>query len=168
MPCLQLRLDRKIPMKPPQNSAVPVCFSRNEAEGLAIRVEDAMRVTASLLDGAEATTEPGDWKRKTLIIMARDRNRHLEHVALMLRGGGVQNEPKTTESALENASPKIGDVVLPAVEGRMECSNAEFERRCLVRLAAEQKKIFPDNDLISLLADGARLAREYSAEMNQL
>lgn len=64
-----------------------VTFARDEAIGLAIRVEDAFRVTASLLDGAEATTAPNDWKRRTLVTMARDRNRHLEYVALRLRGG---------------------------------------------------------------------------------
>ncbi len=63
-----------------------ICFSRNDAEAMAIRVEDAMRVTTGLLDGAEATTNPGDHKRKTLIIMARDRNQHLAWVASRLRG----------------------------------------------------------------------------------
>lgn len=64
----------------------PICFSRDEAAGLAIRVEDAMRVTASLLNGAEAATAPDNWKRLVLITMARDRNRHLEYVAQRLRG----------------------------------------------------------------------------------
>jgi hypothetical protein len=53
---------------------------------MAIRVEDASKIMTSILDGAEATTHPDDYKRKTLIIMARDRNRHLEWVASQLRG----------------------------------------------------------------------------------
>ena len=73
----------------PELDDAPVCFSRAEARGLAIRVEDAMRVMASLLDGAEANTSPTDYKRRTLIIMARDRNRHLEYVVARLRGESV-------------------------------------------------------------------------------
>lgn len=57
-------------------------------------------------------------------------------------------------------------LVLPAVAGRMECSNAEFERRCLIYIAEEQDKLMPDNALMALLCDGVRLAREYSAAMN--
>lgn len=63
-----------------------IAFTRDQAAGLAIRVEDAFKVTSSLLDGAEAMTRADDWKRRTLITMARDRNRHLEHVADCLRG----------------------------------------------------------------------------------
>lgn len=63
-----------------------ICFSRDEAAGLAIRVEDAMKIMSRLLDGAEDSTHPNDWKRQTLIIMARDRNRHLEYVVSRLRG----------------------------------------------------------------------------------
>ena len=51
-------------------------------------------------------------------------------------------------------------LVLPAVAGRMECSNAEFERRCLIYIAEEQDKLMPDNALMALLCDGVRLARE--------
>lgn len=50
---------------------------------------------------------------------------------------------------------------LPAVAGRMECSNATFERRCLIALAEEQEKLNPDNNLIAILCDGVRLAREH-------
>jgi hypothetical protein len=56
-------------------------------------------------------------------------------------------------------------LVLLAVAGRMEGSNADFEHRCLVYLAEEQDKLSPDNGLIALLSDGVRLAREYSAAM---
>jgi len=57
-------------------------------------------------------------------------------------------------------------LVLPAVAGRMQCSNAEFERRCLISIADEQDKLMPDNSLVALLCDGVRMAREYSAAMN--
>lgn len=57
-------------------------------------------------------------------------------------------------------------LVLPAVAGRMECSNAEFERRCLICLAEEQDNLMPDNALIAVLCDGVRLARKYSTAMN--
>lgn len=55
---------------------------------------------------------------------------------------------------------------LPRVAGRMECSGAEFERRCLVLIEQEQGKALPDNGLIAVLCDGVRLAREYSQAMN--
>lgn len=60
----------------------------------------------------------------------------------------------------------MSDMTLPAVAGRMECSNAEFERRCLVMIMHEQERASPDNALIALLCDGVRLAREYSAAMS--
>lgn len=68
------------------------------------------------------------------------------------------------ESAPDVARQRL---VLPSVAGRMEGSNAEFERRCLIYLAEEQDKLIPDNALITLLCDGVRLAREYSAAMNK-
>lgn len=74
-------------MNPDSIDTPIISFSRDEAAGMAIRVEDAMRVMTSLLDGADAATAPEDWKRKTLITVARERNRHLEYVALRLRGG---------------------------------------------------------------------------------
>lgn len=77
----------------PAPAAPVVSFQKDEAIGMAIRVEDAMKTMTSLLDGAEATTHPGDHKRRTLILMARDRNRHLEYVAQRLRGTYVAAVP---------------------------------------------------------------------------
>lgn len=57
------------------------------------------------------------------------------------------------------------DPHLPAVAGRMECTNAEFERRCLVHLAEEQEKLLPDTALIALLCDAVRCVREYTETM---
>lgn len=54
---------------------------------------------------------------------------------------------------------------LPDVSGRMECSNEDFERRCRILIGEEQSKLHPDNTIISILCDGVRLAREYSAAM---
>jgi hypothetical protein len=49
---------------------------------------------------------------------------------------------------------------LPRVAGRMECSNADFEYRCLICIADEQDKPLPDNALIAVLCDAVRLARK--------
>jgi len=54
---------------------------------------------------------------------------------------------------------------LPTVAGRMECSNAEFEHRCLAHLEEEQQKLLPDTALIALLCDAVRCVREYSEAM---
>lgn len=56
---------------------------------------------------------------------------------------------------------------LPQVAGRMECSNKEFEEHCRFYIGVEQEKISPDNGLIAVLCDGARIAREYSEAMNK-
>jgi len=70
------------------------------------------------------------------------------------------------QSATEVLMPVVQRrLVLPAVAGRMEGSNADFEHRCMVYLAEEQDKLSPDNGLIALLCDGVRLAREYSSAM---
>ncbi len=63
-----------------------ITFTKDEAAGMAIRVEDAMKILDKLLDGAESMIEPDDYKRQTLIIMARDRNKHLKWVVDRLRG----------------------------------------------------------------------------------
>lgn len=74
------------------------------------------------------------------------------------------NDPNDDPPKSELA-PATGSV-LPAVGGRkMECSNAEFERRCLVYIAEEQEKLSPDTFLIALLCDAARCVREYSDAM---
>jgi hypothetical protein len=55
---------------------------------------------------------------------------------------------------------------LPEVDGRvMDCSNAEFERRCRLALKGEQEKIAPDNVIISVLCGAVRCVREYSDYM---
>lgn len=52
---------------------------------------------------------------------------------------------------------------LPTVGGRkIETSNDEFERKCLVHLEAEQRKLLPDNSLIALLCEAVRCVREYN------
>ena len=52
---------------------------------------------------------------------------------------------------------------LPAVGGRrLDCSNNEFERRCLVCLMREQEKPNPDNLVIAVLCDAVRCVREYN------
>jgi hypothetical protein len=57
---------------------------------------------------------------------------------------------------------------LPTVGGRrMECSNADFERRCLVAIGVEQEKIAPDNFLIALICDAVRCVREYTDAMQR-
>ena len=53
---------------------------------------------------------------------------------------------------------------LPRVAGRMECSNADFEYRCLICIADEQDKPLPDNALIAVLCDAVRLARKCQEE----
>jgi hypothetical protein len=63
-----------------------ITISGDEAAGMAIRVEDVMKIMNNLLDGAEVNANPHDWKRKTLIVMARERNSHLEWVIQRLRG----------------------------------------------------------------------------------
>lgn len=63
-----------------------VVLSKGDAIGMALRVEDAAKMMKSLLDGAQEATHPGDMKRLTMIIMARDVSRHLDWVAKMLRG----------------------------------------------------------------------------------
>jgi len=50
-----------------------------------------------------------------------------------------------------------GRVALP---GRMECSLAEFARRITVTIDREMEKPLPDNALIALLCDAARLGWE--------
>jgi len=107
-----------------------VYFSRDEAAGLAIRVEDAMRVTASLLDGADATTEADDWKRKTLIAMARERNGHLEYVALRLRSGNptsVTEDYQRLRSGIECAANALTDSIL--CSGNDAATNMHFVRK---------------------------------------
>lgn len=55
---------------------------------------------------------------------------------------------------------------LPAVGGRrLDCSNAEFERRCLTAIYREQEKLMPDNAVIAVLCDAVRCVREYSDNM---
>jgi hypothetical protein len=52
---------------------------------------------------------------------------------------------------------------LPEVAGRrIATSNAEFERKCLVYLYHEQRKILPDNAVIALFCEAVRLTREYN------
>ncbi len=51
--------------------------------------------------------------------------------------------------------------MLPSVEGRLDCSIANFEHRGQLALREEQSKVSPNNWLIALLCDGVRLAREY-------
>jgi hypothetical protein len=63
-----------------------VCFSKDEAAGMAIRVEDVMNIMNVMLQGAKAQTNPQDHKRQTVIFMARDRNQHLDWVAKRLKG----------------------------------------------------------------------------------
>ena len=70
-----------------KNTSPPLSIPADEAIGLAIRVEDALGVMDALLDGAQATTSPDNMKLHTMILMARDRARHLEWVAYRLRGG---------------------------------------------------------------------------------
>jgi hypothetical protein len=50
-----------------------------------------------------------------------------------------------------------GVVALP---DRMDCSLLDFARRIRVQIESEQSKINPDNALIGLLADAARLGWE--------
>ena len=64
----------------------PICFSRDLAAGLAIRVEDAFAISNILLDGAEKMAEPSDWRKKTTMLIARERIGHLAHVAECLKG----------------------------------------------------------------------------------
>lgn len=67
----------------------------------------------------------------------------------------------------ERSSLQWPGYALPAVGGRrIATSNAEFERKCLVMLGEEQKKLSPDNALIDLLCESVRIAREYSDAMN--
>jgi hypothetical protein len=55
---------------------------------------------------------------------------------------------------------------LPAVGGRrLDCSNAQFEWKCLCALKREQEKIAPDNAVIAVLCDAVRCVREYSDMM---
>ena len=60
----------------------------------------------------------------------------------------------------QGESKTMNENELPRVAGRMECSNADFERRCLICIADEQDKIAPDNALITVLCDAVRLARK--------
>lgn len=62
-----------------------ILFTKDTAAGMAIRVEDVMNIMERLLDGAAQTTDPSDWRRQTVIIMARERNRHLQYVIDRLR-----------------------------------------------------------------------------------
>jgi hypothetical protein len=64
----------------------------------------------------------------------------------------------------QESTPKLEQ--LPSVGGRrLDCSNNEFERRCLVCLLHEQEKIAPDNSVIAVLCDAVRCVREYNDTM---
>ena len=52
---------------------------------------------------------------------------------------------------------KMSDV---SVTGRMDLTLADLERRCLILLDEEQRKIAPNNALISVLCNTIRLIRE--------
>lgn len=79
--------------------------------------------------------------------------------------GGAAGE---TEIVFTDEEVDAGMPTLPEVGGRrLHCSNAEFERRCLVHLAREERKLEPDNGLVALLGDAVRLAREYTDAMQQ-
>lgn len=67
-------------------SSYDICFSKDHAAGMAIRVEDVMKIMDKLLDAADETTHPDDAKRRTIILIARDRNSHLSYVISQLRG----------------------------------------------------------------------------------
>lgn len=55
---------------------------------------------------------------------------------------------------------------LPSVGGRrLDCSNNEFERRCLCALKREQEKVAPDNAIVAVLCDAVRCVREYGDNM---
>lgn len=57
---------------------------------------------------------------------------------------------------------------LPIVEGRrLDGTLEEFVRSCRVLLAEEQRRVAPNNALVSLLCDGVRLAREYDETMTR-
>lgn len=65
----------------------------------------------------------------------------------------------------KKSAPSVGSA-LPLVGGRrIYCTNAMFERRCLIYLNWEQRKIAPDNGLVALLCDAVRLVREYNDMM---
>ncbi len=52
---------------------------------------------------------------------------------------------------------------LPEVGGRrVETSLAEFERKCLVLIAEEQRKGWTENHVIGALCDAVRLCREHA------
>ncbi len=60
------------------------------------------------------------------------------------------------------------DTQLPSVEGSLDCSIENLERRLLTCLAEEQEKIRPDNALIAALCDAVRMGREYVEKQKEL
>tara|TARA_R110000851_G_scaffold317849_2_gene481497 strand:- start:215 stop:535 length:321 start_codon:yes stop_codon:yes gene_type:complete len=84
----------------------------------------------------------------------------------------VKNRPGENKEMIEFYEGEILKIKpqifsLPDVAGRMEGSNAGYERRCRVYLQQEQRKMNPDNALVALFSDGVRIAREYSEMMSK-
>jgi len=58
------------------------------------------------------------------------------------------------------------DFKLPVVTGRIECSNADFERACLVHIERLQNGIGDyDSAMLATFYDAVRIVREYSDMM---
>lgn len=60
-------------------------ISRDEARGLAIRVEDAKKVLEAILESMEPQMPQGDYKSRVACLLARGHIRNLEHVVKRLR-----------------------------------------------------------------------------------
>ncbi len=61
------------------------------------------------------------------------------------------------------------DYELPVVTGRMECSNYDFERACLVHIERLQNSIGDyDSAMLATFCDAVRLVREYNEIMKYL
>ncbi len=63
-----------------------ISLPKDLAAGMAIRVEDVYKIMENLLEGAEESIAPQDYKRLVLVTMARDRNSHLKYIINVLRG----------------------------------------------------------------------------------
>jgi hypothetical protein len=56
----------------------------------------------------------------------------------------------------------------PLVVGQMECSNADFERACLVHIERLQSGIGDyDQAMLATFCDAVRMVREYNEFMKQ-
>lgn len=87
--------------------------------------------------------------------------RLLKHKGLLTAG-----HQSRLEIALATPAPSDHGIArgypLPEVGGDVMLSSLDnFEHRCKVHLADEQRKIAPDNSLIALICDAVRLCREH-------